>query len=268
MVALQLGDELSIQPAADDNSTYDLSFTPQCPRKLTVDWPIEKDLCVRAHRLLEQHTGRSLPIHLTLRKTVPSGGGLGGGSSDAAFTLIALNQFFQLQLDAPALINLALQLGSDVPFFITVAQGQPSSLVTGLGETLQPLPMRHALSMVLIFPDFGTPTGQVYQAFDRTLASPDRQPDAQRIRQLAAQPLLPHDAPFNDLAEPACDVTPALRQVREQVQSLAPYRVHVTGSGSTLFVLTPDDHTAQSLAEKIRTTLHLATLPTRTLVFR
>ncbi|NJL31892.1 MAG: hypothetical protein HC898_09805 [Phycisphaerales bacterium] len=268
MSALELGDDLCVERAIGKDSSYDLAFTQQCPRKLVVDWPLEKDLCVRAHRLLELHVGRALPVKLTLRKNVPSGGGLGGGSSDAAYTLIAINELFSLQLDQATLLTLALQLGSDVPYFIGVAMGQSSALVTGLGELLEPLPMKSVLTMVLVFPDFGTPTGAVYGAFDKALADPAKQAEANRIRKLAELNPLPHDAPFNDLAEPACNVTPALKSLRAQLQTLSPYQVHITGSGSTMFILTPDIVAAQSLSLRLgeMTRLEkLATLVTRNL---
>lgn len=265
MAALALGDELTLTLATKGCSTYDLAFTPACPRQLIVDWPLERDLCVRAHRLLEQHVGRALPVHLSLRKNVPSGGGLGGGSSDAAYTLIAIDALFHLTLDEGTLVKLAMQLGSDVPFFIGVARGQPWALVSGLGELLEPLPVTQTLSLVLIFPDFGTSTAQVYQAFDRALVTPDKQTETQRIRQLTQLHPLPPDAPFNDLAEPACAVTPALRDAMARIRTRSPYPVHVSGSGSTLYVLTPHCNSARELAELIQRDLQFATLATQSL---
>jgi 4-diphosphocytidyl-2-C-methyl-D-erythritol kinase len=108
----------------------------------------EQDLCVRAARLLKQHAGCAQGVEIFLEKRLPLGGGLGGGSSDAATTLLALNRLWGLSLARAELQGLALQLGADVPVFIF---GQ-SAFAEGVGETLQPIELPPAWYVVLVPP--------------------------------------------------------------------------------------------------------------------
>jgi len=103
-----------------------------------------EDLCVRAARLLQQTTGCELGAEIHLDKRLPSGAGMGGGSSDAASTLIALNRLWDLKLTRAQLLELGLRLGADVPFFI----GGDNAWVEGIGEILRPValpPMQFAV---------------------------------------------------------------------------------------------------------------------------
>src|SRR5262249_32688294 len=104
--------------AEGSHSRHVVRWASDAPRTSHIDWPIEKDLAVRAHRLLEQHAGRPLPLQMTLDKRIPIGGGLGGGSSDAAAMLMAANELFSLGLSPHALASLSTSLGSDIAFFI------------------------------------------------------------------------------------------------------------------------------------------------------
>ena len=227
-----------------------------------MDWPLEKDLAFRAHRLLEQHAGRSLPIDLRLRKVIPPGAGLGGGSSNAAATLVGIDRLFNLRTDPAKLLELAQTLGSDVGF---LSGNTSSAIVTGLGETVEPSPLPQPIDLVLIFPSFGCPTGDVYRAFDQ-LHGPFQnghpQADERRVRAIAKQSPLPPDAPFNDLAEPACIVRPELRRIITQLRDALHLPAHVTGSGSTLFVIAPDATTAQALARTAADTTGLPAVAT------
>lgn len=110
--------------------------------------PEEQDLCVRAARLLQQHTGCDYGVRIRLEKKLPVGGGVGGGSSDAATVLLALNRLWQLDLPRATLQHLALQLGADVPVFIF---GQ-NAWAEGVGEQLTPIMLPPAWYVVLTPP--------------------------------------------------------------------------------------------------------------------
>ena len=105
----------------------------------------QENLCVRAARLLKAETRTPLGAELRLEKNLPVGGGLGGGSSDAATVLLVLNRLWQLDLTRQRLLDLALRLGADVPFFV---YGR-NALGEGVGERLQPLDLREAWYLVL-----------------------------------------------------------------------------------------------------------------------
>lgn len=110
--------------------------------------PEEKDLCVRAAKLLQQKTGTTQGADIFMQKQIPMGGGLGGGSSDAATTLLALNQLWEVNLNQEQLLELGLQLGADVPVFIF---GQ-NAFAEGVGEKLAAIELPPAWYLVLVPP--------------------------------------------------------------------------------------------------------------------
>jgi 4-diphosphocytidyl-2-C-methyl-D-erythritol kinase len=105
----------------------------------------EENLCVRAARLLKQETGTRLGVALSLEKTIPIGGGLGGGSSDAATVLLVLNKLWNLRLNRDALLSIGAKLGADVPVFV---YGR-NALGEGIGERLTPLALPAAWYLLL-----------------------------------------------------------------------------------------------------------------------
>lgn len=109
---------------------------------------MEDDLCIRAAKLLQAHTGCHLGVTIKLDKKIPMGGGLGGGSSDAATTLLVLNRLWNLNIKRIDLQHLGLQLGADVPVFLF---GQ-SAFAEGVGEVLNPIPAEPRWFVVLVPP--------------------------------------------------------------------------------------------------------------------
>lgn len=267
MVALTFSDALTLARHDDDTSTFDLAFADDAPAPPAtgVNWPLEKDLVFRAHQRLEAHAQRKLPVRVTLRKRIPTGAGLGGGSSDAAAALVGLDRLLDLKLDRTTLIALGSKLGSDVGFLVGAMLGEPSALVAGLGERVEPAPRRQPIHLVLIFPGVDCPTGPVYQAFDQLHAGERREADAERVRHLVSLEPLPPDAPFNDLADAAMRVRPQLATWRDQLTRELNRPVHVTGSGSTLFVIATDEADAQRLAQRATMTSGLPALATRSM---
>ncbi|MCB9842105.1 MAG: 4-(cytidine 5'-diphospho)-2-C-methyl-D-erythritol kinase [Phycisphaeraceae bacterium] len=250
MARINLADDLHITRLEDDRlSRYAIRWHDEAPIKTNIDWSITADLAVRAHLLLEDETARRLPVQLRLDKRIPVGGGLGGGSADAAATLSAVNELFDLNIPHDRLAQLALTLGSDVPFFLS---DHPTGIVSGLGESFEPTaPVSAAL--VLIFPAFGCPTGPVYRAFDNLPAASFR---ADTIRALARADSIDSSQLFNDLAPAAEAVAPRLTPLRARAAEVARRPVHITGSGSTMFVVCPEGaHFAADLADDIQSAL-------------
>ncbi|MGI9012739.1 MAG: hypothetical protein ACR2GY_00650, partial [Phycisphaerales bacterium] len=126
MCPIDLCDDLEITRLVEDRdddpahafSRYAIHFHDDAGFTQEVDWPIEHDLAVQAHLALEDRVQQRLPIHLHLAKRIPAGAGLGGGSADAAATLLAINTLFDLVLEMDDLAPIAARLGSDVPFFL------------------------------------------------------------------------------------------------------------------------------------------------------
>lgn len=127
----------------------------------------EDDLVVRAAKALRDATGTALGAQIRYRKVIPSGGGLGGGSSDAATTLIALNRLWNTGLDRDSLMRLGLSLGADVPVFIF---GRPA-FAQGVGDVLRPSAMPDRAYLV-VQPPQNVPTAGVFSAPDLTRDSP------------------------------------------------------------------------------------------------
>lgn len=206
-----------------------------------VNWSNESDLAARAHRRLETLAG-PLPARVEIIKHIPAGGGLGGGSSDAAAVLRGLVRLFDIDLEPGALRDLAHSLGSDIPYFLDdnddpLAPPRPA-LVTHLGERIErlpppPPPPAPGRQVLLICPPFGCSTADVYRAFDR--AGENRPFRAEDVERLARAGRLEPAALFNDLAEPAEAVEPRLRHLRLTLESALGLPVHLSGSGSTLF---------------------------------
>ena len=125
--------------------------------------PAEADLCVRAARLLKDRTGSRLGVDIDLVKKLPAGGGLGGGSSDAATTLMVLNRLWQVGLSRTQLQALALELGADVPVFVF---GR-SAFAEGIGERLAAVQLPPAWYLVLV-PEIAVSTAEIFSATELT----------------------------------------------------------------------------------------------------
>ena len=145
---LDYGDELVFSPRGDGR----IAIEPAIPGV-----PLAQNLIYRAAQLLRRHSGRRLGAHIQLLKKLPVGGGLGGGSSDAATALVGLNQLWQLNLAVGQLAELGLQLGADVPVFV---RGQ-TAWGEGVGEQLTPLQTPPDWFLV-IAPDCHVDTGKVF----------------------------------------------------------------------------------------------------------
>lgn len=257
MATCAFGDDLEVKRLLPDRfSRYSIDWHKEARRRTDIDWPIRKDLAVRAHLLLEERIGRTLPVQLKLEKRIPVGGGLGGGSSNGAAMLRALDALFELNLRAEFLESIARELGSDVPFLVRGGH----AIVEGTGEALERVDGGET-HLVLVFPEIQCPTGAVYRSFD--VLRPSAQLESARVRALVGDRIAPH-APFNDLSDAAYAVAPALIDVRRKIEAIAELPVHVSGSGSTLFVVCDSNIHADALAGAIEMRAHLPAVATRT----
>lgn len=258
MMTVDLFDELTLTRLEPGTlSRYAILWHKDARRRSDINWSLTKDLAVRAHHALERHIGKvgDLPVQMKLEKRIPVGGGLGGGSSNAAAMLRGLNDLFDLGLSRDELANIGATLGSDVPFLVHGG----SAIVEGLGERLTLLareeaPMLHA---VIAFPDAHCATPRVYGLFDELThdTASLRLEDVQALTR--QRPRLAPDAPFNDLAEPAMQAAPQLREHVHDLSKLAERPAHITGSGSSVFVVCDDQMHAIALADAVERRLHL-----------
>lgn len=205
--------------------------------------PDDKNLALRAARLLAPHAG-GRGAHIELTKSIPPGKGLGGGSSDAASALLALNELWRLKLPTGQLHELAASLGSDVPLFL----GPAVSRMQGRGEVLTPAAV-HRFCAVLLLPTCACPTADVYRQFDLEPQAMGRQLDE---RLLAVElPSVWRRLLQNQLTGAARRVAPQLDELFARMGQLATSPVHLTGSGSAMFCLCDDFQEARQIAAAV-----------------
>ncbi|MGD0743709.1 MAG: 4-(cytidine 5'-diphospho)-2-C-methyl-D-erythritol kinase [Verrucomicrobiota bacterium] len=193
-------------------------------------------------------------VRIHLQKKIPLAAGLGGGSGNAATTLLALNELFARPLSPAKLTEVAAALGSDVPFFL---QNRPA-LATGRGEKIQPLDLFPALRgrvFLLIHPGFGISTPWAYQALARF-------PDALNGRRGRAERLIAWLQAgdwraaggefYNSLEAPALEKYPVLALFQEFLSANGALAALMSGSGSTTFAIAENQTAAESLVEKFK----------------
>ncbi|MBK9372939.1 MAG: 4-(cytidine 5'-diphospho)-2-C-methyl-D-erythritol kinase [Holophagales bacterium] len=193
-----------------------------------------ENLVLRAARALAEAVGSRPKAAITLEKRIPSGGGLGGGSSDAAVTLLGLSALWELDLPLDLLTEVGARLGSDVPFFLHggTARG------LGRGERIEPLSDFPPQAVVLVMPPFPVSTPAVFGRLG-----------ARAWDGLGGGVFEDGDDPDRNDLEPAAEALfPALRDVRDALGRAGAARARLSGSGSTVFGLFPDVATAAEAA--------------------
>ena len=185
------------------------------------------NLALKAVSLFRKHTGKQFGVRLHLEKQIPSEAGLGGGSSNAATTLWALNQLHANQVPLDILMQWAAELGSDIPFFFS----EGTAYVTGRGEVIKPLQPLLQNPFWLVKPNAGLSTKQVYGALN-LVDLPVRDPNDALLRWIFGKPLL-----FNDLEIPAFQVMPQLGLLKKELQFSGFDHVSLTGSGTAFICM-------------------------------
>ena len=218
-----------------------LRFSPRSDGKIELatplpDVPAEANLVVRAARLLQEETHCSHGVTISLEKNLPLGGGLGGGSSDAATTLLALNHLWQVNLSRQRLQEIGLKLGADVPVFIF---GQ-NAFAEGVGETLQAIDLPPTYYL-LVEPPVQVPTALIFSA-------PELCRNSAKITQEKWHP----DFGINDLEAVARAHFPIIGEYLDYLARFG--KPKMSGSGACIFIALPQFSTAKD-AEKILTKL-------------
>jgi 4-diphosphocytidyl-2-C-methyl-D-erythritol kinase len=212
------------------------------------DDDLDKNLVARAWEELSLACPFAMgPVRVVLDKRIPVGAGLGGGSSDAASTLMALRDMFSLPLDNAALRSIGARLGADVPFFL----GPPCAIGRGIGDDLTPAEHSSQFWVVLAFPPFGVSTRKVYQRYDPAAPheAADLEPLLESLRKGDAERTI--RCAYNEMESPAFGIRPDLGDLRRNLEALAGRPVRMSGSGSTLFTLFGDEEEARIAAERI-----------------
>jgi 4-diphosphocytidyl-2-C-methyl-D-erythritol kinase len=216
--------EIIIEP---DTSAAPITFTSS---GLAINGDPSDNLCYKAYGLLKKDYPTIPNIKMHLHKTIPMGAGLGGGSSDGAFTLVALNQLFNLEIPKQSLLDYALQLGSDCPFFII----NTPAFATGRGEILKPINLNlDGYSIVIVNPGIAISTKLAFSLI--TPKVPDTNMEA-----IICEPVTSwKEKLINDFEQPIFNSFPELANIKETLYQKGAVYASMTGTGSTVFGIFP-----------------------------
>lgn len=232
MVPISLADEITIETAIG-RTVKVRSNDPTLPTG-------DSNLAVKAAQIFSEATGLKFAAHIEIEKRVPMGAGLGGGSSDAAAVLVALDTLFETHMSAPDLEQLASRIGSDIPFFIRTLP----AWCRGRGEIIEPTEIPETLPLLLIKPPFGVPTPWAYKNWRDSQSLPgewETDVDLGWIRIV------------NSLERPVFEkflFLPILRRwLTEQPEVRA---AAMSGSGSTVFAILKDAIDGPALEARVK----------------
>jgi 4-diphosphocytidyl-2-C-methyl-D-erythritol kinase len=218
-------ESVNVKREISDNGAVSLKLSG-----LTVQGKPEDNLCIKAYHLLKKDHPQLPAVELYLHKAIPMGAGLGGGSADGAFTLQLLNDKFQLKLSREKLLDHALQLGSDCPFFII----NKPCYATGRGELLQAIQLDlSTYSFLVVHPGVHINTGW---AFSQLTPAPSSQP----LQEIIQQPVANWRHTLkNDFEAPVCKHHPALQAIKDELYNAGALYASMTGSGSCFYSIFP-----------------------------
>ncbi|NTW77644.1 MAG: 4-(cytidine 5'-diphospho)-2-C-methyl-D-erythritol kinase [Syntrophaceae bacterium] len=235
MQKITLYDELTFLPRSE-------GIVLKCPNS---NLPISKDnLVFRAAESVFSYAGYSSGIEITLTKNIPVAAGLGGGSSDAATTLLALNEMCQLGLTKAELMKLGAKLGADVPFFIF----GDSAFASGIGDQLTVWENPLKLNIVLINPFFPLSTKLVYESLNLRLTKGQINYSIPRLSALSDITREIH----NDLETVSLKMHPELAELKQLLLRHGALSAMMSGSGPTVFGIFTDENKAKKTAEAIK----------------
>ncbi len=223
--------------ATDGELTLETIGAPPCP--------VEKNTAYRAAQVFLRETGVKGSAALTLNKRIPQQAGMGGGSADAAATLIALDKLYDTRLSTEKLCEMGAQVGADVPFCVLGG----TAMVTGIGEGLESLPPLPDCYIVIAQPIDGVSTAAAYAALDR--APITHHPDNCAVRDaLCRGDLGAVCAEVFNVFEPATALDGVLA-IRRRMAEFSPLASQMTGSGSAVFAIFDDADRAMACADAL-----------------
>jgi 4-diphosphocytidyl-2-C-methyl-D-erythritol kinase len=233
---ISLYDELRIEKERPGNGIKLRCDDPSVPQD-------DDNLAVRAAKAFFEATNIEPAISIELKKKIPHGAGLGGGSSDAASVLIALNELFNVKLSPEALAEIAEPIGSDVPFFVF----QSAALCKGHGETVTPVNLKRQFSILLLKPVFAISTIWAYSRWQDSREIPGVRYEAQQFADQAF---------VNDLERPVFEKFVFLAHLKIWLLGQSEVGAALmSGSGSTMFAVMHQDADADNLAKRAKAAL-------------
>ena len=231
-----------------DGNEVSLRLSTLTDPQWTQSFPLDSsNLILKAASALLRHVGATSGAEITIQKRIPAEAGLAGGSSNAATTLLGLNELWNLNVPKSELHAIAATLGSDINFFVEDCR---AAICRGRGELVLPIQMAGTLHVVALKPESGNSTPTVFSRLklpETHRTSSDVQ-DALRLgnsRRLV-------DVVFNRLAQPAREVNLEMADLMDDVSEQTSYPVFMSGSGSTCFLIAKTAREAQTLSVRLR----------------
>lgn len=219
IIPVSLYDEITIDVRKDGSGITITCDDPTLPCD-------ETNLAYKAAALLCREAGVHARVVIDLRKNIPAGAGLGGGSSDAAAVLKSLNTILCLRLSEAELAALAIRLGADVPFFIPCRPAR----IGGIGEVLTPVPSLPTFPIVIVVPPFSIATPWAYRCFDELPSS-----ESSAVGELTAGHWPFPEVLINDLERAVLPQYPQIAQLKNYLLRLGATGALMSGSGSSVF---------------------------------
>jgi 4-diphosphocytidyl-2-C-methyl-D-erythritol kinase len=231
MAPIGLADRLTFEASQDPGEIDFACDDPSLPAGVD-------NLVVRAAKLFRERTGNGSGIAIKLEKNIPHGAGLGGGSSDAASTLLGLNELFETRLPKDELLALAGQLGSDVPFFIA----RSAAICRGRGELVTPIQLQTKFRLFLLKPNFGVPTPWAYGRWKDAPELPGTDYSSQDFGGVRF---------CNDLERPVFEKFVFLAHLKTWLRRQSEVGAALmSGSGSTVFAVLHETGDAENLRQR------------------
>ncbi|MFA7420325.1 MAG: 4-(cytidine 5'-diphospho)-2-C-methyl-D-erythritol kinase [Melioribacteraceae bacterium] len=204
----------------------------------------DSNLVVKAVQTLEEYSGKELNVRIELKKNIPSQAGLGGGSSDAAATLISLNEMFQLGIKYDIMLELSLKLGSDVPFFI---KSKPA-IGTSRGEILEPIGLYIEDPILVVNPRINVSTKEAFANILPKIGKTDFKSVIieDKLNYSIARAILK-----NDFEESVFNFHPLIKQIKEEIYNCGALLSLMSGTGSTVYGIFPSLESAEFAKSKM-----------------
>lgn len=243
---------VSLMHAIDLHDTLSFEHSKKIEIETNLSITKENNLVYKAIKALQEYTGIKEGVHVVLKKEIPLGAGLGGGSSDAATTLKALNELWQLNLNIKTLHEIGASIGSDIPFFFYL----PICIVLGRGDIVKPLKIEKSYTLLLVKPSFSISTKWAYESLDmKTQLTTEYEKINNNIWQLYNHLSMGNVDKFdlwNDLEKSVLDRYPEIEKIKRKLLEAGAQKTLMSGSGSTVFGVFKNKVEAQKALESFK----------------
>lgn len=245
-------DIITLMHAIDLHDTLSFEASEEIEIETNMSIKKEDNLVYKAIKALQKYTGIKKGVRVVLKKEIPIGAGIGGGSSDAATTLKALNELWQLNLDINTLHEIGASIGSDIPFFFYL----PICIVEGRGETVKPLKIQQSYTLLLVKPLFSISTKWAYEALNsETQLTTEYEKINNNIWQLYNH-LCSGDIDsfqlWNDLEKSVLEKYSEIDKIKKKLIEVGAKKALMSGSGSVVFGVFDNKVDAQEALKKFK----------------